>query len=149
MTRLAALALIAGLLVGCGGAPARTLPNGSPVAVIDQDCADRIEPLYDVLKDLSSRLNVGLSKVQYAERLGDVRVEYDDAIRGGTFPSGACFTTVKKLEDALNEHIAANNRWGDCIASPSCDVDTDALPELRTHWTRASALVEEVALALP
>lgn len=145
---LAYLGLIA-LLAACGGAPTRTLPNGSPVAVVDQECADRIKPLYDKLHDLDGRMDVGLTRPDYNNRLGDIRVVYNDVVDAGTIPSGACFDSAKKLEDALNQYITANGTWGDCIADVNCTVDTDALPKMRLNWSRASDLLDEVRLALP
>lgn len=149
---LAVAALLEGSIVGgCGalGAPTRTSANGSPVAVVDQDCATRLRPLYDKAQDLSSRLNVGLTQSAYNDKLGDVRVTYDAVVRGGALPTGACFDTGKKLETALNEFVTADNRWTACIADVNCTVKTDALPEMQTHWATASRLIDEVALALP
>ena len=149
MNRIASFGLIALLFAGCGGAPTRTLPNGSPVTVIDQDCVGRLQPLYDALRDLDSRLAVGLVRNDYGTRLGDIRVVYDDAVREGPFSGDGCFAAVQKLEGAFNEFISANNRWGDCISDTGCDVDTDALPEMQRRWATAGDLLDEVALALP
>jgi hypothetical protein len=104
MMRVARLVLLL-VLVACGGTPTRTLPNGVPVAVIDQSCPTRLKPLYDALREMDSRLSVGMGKADYTSRLGDVRVKYDAVTGEGDFPAGACFDTAVKLQDATNGHL--------------------------------------------
>jgi hypothetical protein len=142
------LVLVALLLLACDGAPSRTLPNGSPVAVVDQACADRIRPLYDAMSDLNSRLNVGLSKQDYATRVGDIQVVYDRMVAGGPFGPGACVQTAQKLETAGTEYIQAHTKWNDCLTNTACSNDS-IRPTLQGHWATASRLLTEVQYALP
>lgn len=46
---------------------------------MDAACEERIQPFYDALRDVDSRLDVGLNKAAYSEKLGDIRVVYDVA----------------------------------------------------------------------
>lgn len=124
------------------------MPNGSPIAIVDEACGTRLRPLYDALRDVDARLDIGMNRAQYGEKLGDVSVAYNTAAVGG-FTAGACLDTAKALETALNDYIAANTAWGDCIESSSCDVDTDALPGMRTRWERASGILDQVLYAFP
>src|SRR5688500_7971453 len=112
------------LLVACGGAPQRTLFNGQVVAVIDEACAARIKPFYDALRDLNSRLGVGLNKPAYSEKLGDISVVHDAAVREGPFESGACIDNMRKLESAFTAYTDAGNKWDACIRETGCSMDT-------------------------
>lgn len=144
------LVAVLGVLWGCSGigGPSRTFANGSPVPMVDAACVTRIRPLYDKLRDIDSRLNVGLVQAAYSEKLGDVRVVYDEIVRGGPL-IGACFDAGSKLQDALNEYNAANTRWTECIRDTNCTVDDDALPAMQGRWTMATKLLDEVALTFP
>ena len=146
--RTARLVLIVALLATGCGAPSRTMPNGSPVTVLDQACADRIQPLYNAERDLDSRLNVGLVETDYSTRVGDVRVAYDAAGRAGPFEAGACFEAAEKLQSVLNEYTAALSIWTACIGNVGCTLDS-IKAQLQTHWAQASSLLDDVQYALP
>jgi hypothetical protein len=104
-------------------------------------CLSELDGLLSALQELDSRLGVGLSYSDYSERVGDVRVAYDQVNFGALELS--CVTGAgSPLEDALNEHASAQNVWGDCIEDFDCD--TDGIdPELQEHWSDASSAVSD------
>jgi hypothetical protein len=111
-------------------------------------CADNFEALQSELEELNSRLTVGLNFDEYTNKLGDVRVEYDqvDFAAGGDL---RCLRQVGvKLEKAMNQYVQAAKTWNECITDYACDNES-IQPELQSKWARAGRLIAQAAAAGP
>jgi hypothetical protein len=100
-------------------------------------CRRSTRPLLNKLHDLDSRLDIGLNYDEYTDKVGDVRVAYDQVTpRLGS--QTECITAVGiPAEAAFNQYVKASNIWGDCFDDIDCE--TDAIePELHKHWSKAS-----------
>jgi hypothetical protein len=104
-------------------------------------CQRQIGSLQRELKAVNSRLDVGMTQSDYNTALGDVSIAYDDLSVGQLDPD--CLGVAVQLEGAFNRYIKANNEWSDCIDDLYCDLDADALPGLRDHWSAANRLIEK------
>lgn len=104
-----------------------------------RDCRRLQKGLLDELAELDSRLDIGLSYVNYSEKVADVRVAYD-RIEFEELELECVSRVGVHAETALNEYTKAVSRWGDCIESPSCSVDDDAQPAMQKRWSRAGRL---------
>jgi hypothetical protein len=157
---IAALALFTlvgcspGFLVATPGEPTPTpgatpTPTPSPPPTISAECAELLQPLLDALEDLDARLNVGLNKSQYSDRVGDVSVAYSrlDASKLSALGTD-CISTGATLEDAFNEYISANNEWSECLSDRDCSND-DVRPTLQRHWATATEEIDEVREQFP
>lgn len=155
MRLVIALALL--LLVGCGGAPAgsptptpRPTPTPVPTApTLSAECADELEGVMEALEQMKARLDIGLNRAAYSERLGDISVAYNrlDATElAGMGP--ACISTAATLEDAYNAYITASNEWSDCFNRTGCTLDSIE-SSLQEHWAEASDLIDEARQAFP
>ncbi len=104
-------------------------------------------PLLDALSEVDSRLDTGLTNPDYGTALGDVSVEYNKLELDRL--SDQCVDEVGvALEDAFNAYIEAGNRWDRCIEDTYCDVDLDALPQMRRQWSKASDLIADARSGL-
>jgi hypothetical protein len=103
-------------------------------------CESEMGPLLKQLRELDSRLNVGLSYDEYTTEVGDVRVVYDRVVEDVEDP--ICLTSVGiPAETALNQYAKAASKWGDCFDDIDCD--TDAIePTLRRYWDKASSSLD-------
>jgi hypothetical protein len=102
--------------------------------------------LIDTLKEVDSRLNVGLSQSELSDKIGDASVAYDDinakALRGTCLSAGA------KLETAFNNYVDTVSTWSDCIYDYGCDVDNDILSSMQAKWAVASRAVDRATTLL-
>jgi hypothetical protein len=143
MTRIVLLSL---LLIACGGATGSPTPppppTPTPAPTISEACAEQLEPVLEALEELDGRLDVGLTKVQYGERMGDIAVEYNRLDIDELSAEASCLAVAVILEDAYNQYITANNEWSDCISDTDCDTES-IQPTLQRHWSAASRKIEE------
>ena len=102
-------------------------------------CQAQTQPLMRELEAIDSRLDVGMTQPDYNTALGDVSIAYDALPVGRLDPN--CLTVAVQLEGAFNRYIRANNDWSDCIDDLYCDLDADALPGIREHWSAANRLL--------
>jgi hypothetical protein len=148
------LAVAAGAVVGVllasssnsgdkSGGPAHTTTVDTAAQAAQEKyekCKRQTAPLMQRLHELDSRLGVGLNYDEYTNKVGDVRVAYDQttsAIGGPECLSGVGLPA----EDALNEYVKASNTWGDCVDDINCDNDS-IQPELQGHWAKASLAID-------
>lgn len=105
-------------------------------------CQEQMEPLVDELAELNSRLGVGLSYDEYTNKVGDVRVAYDNIDYDELGDAATCLSEVGvPAEKALNQYVKAASAWGDCFDDIDCSNDT-VDPTLQRHWSKATPLVE-------
>jgi len=104
------------------------------------DCQRGLQKLTGELRDVDSRLSVGLTQDDYNSALGDVRVAYDTApFKRLDRP---CLLKVGvPLESAFQKYLNANEDWADCINNYGCNVDQDVLPGMRKDWAEATRLI--------
>jgi hypothetical protein len=154
--RTIAALLLAALLVSCGGSVApdgnSSLPASAasrtpvPNVVIAPSCPDEVTDYLDVLRDLDSRLSVGLNFASYGEYVGDARVAYDriDVEDIGA----ACLADVAvPAEEALNAYVDAYNIWNECIGDVDC-ANESITPDLQAKWADATEAIESALDAL-
>jgi hypothetical protein len=99
-----------------------------------------------VLEDLDSRLSVGLNFRDYGERVGDAKVAYDKIVIADLSPD--CVSRVgAPAETALNDYIAADDRWNRCIKSLSCKTSSIE-SELQAKWSDATSQIHSAKAAL-
>lgn len=123
-------------------------PSPRPETV-SQECVATLQPLVVALEELDGRLDVGLTKVQYGERVGDVSVAYSRLDVAQLAGMGlACVATAALLEDAFNEYVQANNKWSDCFARTGCTTDSIE-SQLQAHWSTACGKIVEARRAFP
>jgi hypothetical protein len=109
-------------------------------------CDRALGPLLKQLRELDSRLDVGLNYDEYTTEVGDIRVVYDSVVEQAEDP--ACLTSVGiPAEEALNEYAKAAGKWGDCFDDINCDTDSIE-PTLRKYWDRASTSIDTAQQAL-
>jgi hypothetical protein len=108
--------------------------------LIHDVCVEEFTPLLNQLRELDSRLSVGLTFPEYSEHVGDIRVEYD------RIPiDDLDFNCVQRVgipaENALNHYVDAHNEWNDCIQDLGCDTDSID-PSLQASWLDATQEIE-------
>jgi hypothetical protein len=110
---------------------------------LDPACADATQGLYDALFEIDSRLDVGMVIGDYRERVGDAQVAYDRT--GIDDLAQACKLLVgDPLRRVLNEYIAAQGRWSDCISDLGCRTSSIET-SLQTRWSRASSIMDDLS----
>jgi hypothetical protein len=107
-------------------------------------CQSQAGGLVKALGELNSRLNIGLNYSEYADKVADVRVAYDDAGFGDVETEDFdCISGVGlPAEKALNTYAAAYRTWNKCFESFSCDND-DIKSSLQRRWAKATIQVEQ------
>jgi hypothetical protein len=163
------LAVLALTAAACGGAAAPTgtatptgptpvptptqRPTPSPTPspeVITAACGEAMTPLFDALFELDARLDTGITHQAYGDALGEIsiaynRMDFDELAE----EDPRCIPLVGlDLEKAFNAYIDGGKIWGDCIQSPSCEVDTFA-PKFQAKWTEASEILDRVRDQFP
>jgi hypothetical protein len=151
---LGVLLSMALLLPGCGDEGTATAGGGTAIAKLRTAASDPAEPrvslaarrcrrslgeLLDSLESLANTLAVGLSYEDYLDSVNRVRTTY--ARIPAESPAIACLGRVAgPAEGALNLYIDAVNAWGDCLATPSCDLGS-VEPKLQRQWEEAGDLI--------
>lgn len=103
-------------------------------------CDRALGPLLKQLRELDSRLNVGLNYDEYTTEVGDIRVVYDSVVEQADDPT--CLTSVGiPAEEALNQYAKATGKWEECFDDIDCDTDSIE-PTLRKYWDRASTAID-------
>lgn len=110
-------------------------------------CTTLTGDLIDALKQVDSRLSIGLNQDEYGDLLGDVQVEYDD-LASQVRPdvdadTQECITDVAvPLERAFNRYVKVNNAWSRCISDYNCDFNEGAINRrTQVSWLLATNLI--------
>ena len=115
-------------------------------AIVPLNCPETVTSFVDSLRDLDSRLGVGLNFAAYSEKVGDAKVVYD-RINVSAISAGCLQQVAVPAESALNEYIDAYNTWNDCITNIDCANDS-ITPGLQSHWADAADLIAKAVGAL-
>lgn len=104
-------------------------------------CSNMNSGLIKALKQVDSRLAVGLDYSEYGDRLGDARVEYDNAV--SIAEDGIAQPCLQKvgtlLEDAFDRYADVLTLWGDCIEDYTCDFSAgETNAKAQRWWAEAS-----------
>ena len=110
------------------------------------ECEGQTNALLREVRELNSRLSVGLPYADYSEQVGSIRVAYDQ-VPFGNLDLDCGLEVGIPLEDALNSYVKAGNTWGDCIEDFNCDVDAID-PELQDKWNAATEHLDDATSGL-
>ena len=151
MSRVIASLVVAAVAAGCGGGHANTGPSAVDVAEHNYraahakaaaayvSCQTDLGSLVDRLSELTDRVRLGLNYAEYASKLEDVKVAYDE-VPFKRLRSPRCVGQVGiPAETAFNEHIRASNLWGTCVRDIACST-ASIRARLRRRWARAATL---------
>lgn len=97
------------------------------------------------LKELDSRLSVGLPYADYSEKVGDVQVAYDSSVDDILELPAGCLTDVgAKLEDAFNRYREVKDIWSDCIEDYDCNFGEGKVnARVQRKWAAATRSIEK------
>lgn len=110
------------------------------------ECEAQLGDLLASVKELDSRLAVGLPNAEYSREVGNIRVAYDQVPFNDLAPD-CTFDVGIHLENALNSYVKAGNIWNDCITNIDCEQDSID-PELQQHWLDAEGKVQSAEAGL-
>lgn len=101
---------------------------------LEQRCRSEVEPFVQELRDLSSRLTIGLSYLDYTTRVGDVAVAHGNVESGSL--DAKCLEAASVAEEGLEFHRIAQELWDLCIDIDNCEVPA-IKNGLQTAWRGA------------
>jgi hypothetical protein len=108
-------------------------------------CQLDTEEFLDALRELDSRLEVGVQLASYLELVGDAQAAFDRMTAG---VSDDCREQVGiPGAHALNAHIVAGATWNRCIQRVGCDLKSID-PKLQKKWSLASRKLAEAESGL-
>jgi hypothetical protein len=122
-------ALTALVAVGCGGSSG---PSQESL------CKTQLEPYLKTLKNLDSRLSVGITYADYGERVGDIAVAHDNVEWDDSW-EGDCLSARSDADTALAAYKRGGQRWTTCIRVPGCSASK--APKIQLQWSAAKAKV--------
>jgi hypothetical protein len=142
------LAAIVGMLLGlalvlpsCGEdrstAAGERTTIAAPTAQPRGACHSQLHRFLATMDSLRDKLARGLSYDEYLREVKTLRAAYR-ALDARKLPLGCLLASGAPGERAYNLHIDAVNRWGDCLATISCDT-VSIEPKLQRKWALASA----------
>lgn len=143
------MAVLVVVLAGCtfGGAPVRTLRNGSPAIIVDTVCAERLRPFLESLLSVRDTVSDDLTYEQFEERLATVEAVYRSTPMRDL--SDVCTETLASpLELIYFGYSGTRFRWSDCRSDGDCD-ETQMREVLRDYWTELAGDLERVMIAIP
>src|ERR1700736_4880128 len=91
------------ILVGCGGS------NAAGPQAASRPCQSATASTFSALRDLNSRLDVGLNQGDYATQVGNVNVVLNQ-LPSRQLPS-ACQPVLAELSQAVDAYKSANDAW--------------------------------------
>jgi hypothetical protein len=118
-----------------------------------QACRSRVAGFVEALRDVDSRLDVGLSYSEYSDAVGDAAVERGRA--GQAASAGrACARIASAAESAFDLYNGAVQTWNDCVFDDpvsifdvGCSLD-DIEFDLQLEWLKATDHVEKAVKRL-
>lgn len=110
---------------------------------IYDECKRLTAPLAKSLREVDSRLSLGLSFNDYADRSGDAQVRYDELVRKIDQLDDECLPVARPLETALNKYTRVYNLWNSCVDDYYCDFDDDVNAKAQSNWSSASRLLDQ------
>lgn len=113
-------------------------------------CKRFVGDFLDSLQEVNSRLSVGLNYEEYGNRLGDVRVVYDELVAGISQDTRDCTAKVAiPLEKAFQKYLGVLKVWGECIDDYYCDFSEGATNKaVQASWADATRLIQKSERAL-
>lgn len=105
-------------------------------------CHRQIGDFVEALRDIDSRLDVGMTQRDLMDAAADAAAERNDVDESAL--SDACDSTYDRAESALQIYAATAMEWNDCIFSDDwCDPDDPDDLDLQTPWSHASDALDE------
>lgn len=100
---------------------------------------DAVSPAADRAQELDSRLHIGLSYDEYTDKVGDLKVAYDQVdFDSADADQLDCLTAVGlPAEQALNQYTRAASAWSKCFDDVDCSNDS-VKPTWQRHWAQAT-----------
>lgn len=108
-----------------------------------QACRSATRELNDALRQIDSRLDIGLNHDDLGDRLGDVMVAYD-ALDIGSLDPSCVISVAVALEGSLNHYARSLTQWSDCLDDYDCRVEGAVLRDMRDEWRKASKRLGDV-----
>jgi hypothetical protein len=153
-------ALLAVVAAACGGGDeAQSPPTATEAATTAaatteaddatyEECEAAVGDLLDSLRELDSRLDVGMNYEEYNNRLGDVSVAYDRSVDNlQSLQSEQCLDVGTEAEDAFNAYIKASNIWDKCFDDIDCSTESIEA-KLQNQWAKATLMLEAASARL-
>jgi hypothetical protein len=104
-----------------------------------ESCRSQLEELTVGLREIDSRLDVGLNYEEYSDKVSDASVA-DGRIDIGSLPTSDCLLPLGLAKTALRSYIDAQDVWQNCVEDPECNSDSiDS--QLQKHWADASSKI--------
>jgi hypothetical protein len=141
--------LTVGMLLGvalalpaCGDE--ETTAAGTPTTTVSArstsaQCGRLLGDFLDSVESLNNALAVGLSYTDYLSAVDNSRAAYA-SVPVERLPIACLGRVGYPAERALDNYIAAANRWGRCLATASC-ATSEVEPALKRSWAGASHLL--------
>lgn len=105
-------------------------------------CTARIGPFVQAVRDISARLDVGMSESDLSDAAGKASVQRSRVDTAALSP--ACQYAFGQADDALTTYAATVSDWNDCIWSDDdCDPDDPEDLDLQTPWAEATSSITE------
>jgi hypothetical protein len=126
-------------------AASRSASLAAEAQVAYDECLAGTTVLMDALKDMNSRLSVGLTYQDYGEKVGDVQVAYDASVDGILETASSCLGGVgAKLETAVKRYREVQDIWSDCIDDYGCDFSEGPVNDkVQAKWAQATRGIEK------
>lgn len=144
--QLAALAALL-LLGACGSgndSGGRTEGNKalseSERQALQEECDEAFTDFMSSLKEINSRLDIGMNYEEYGNQVSDTKVTYD-AIDFEDLSEPCVEKVGVPAEKALNFYVDAYRSWNECIESSYCNDDKNTR-ELQGDWSDATFQIE-------
>lgn len=111
-----------------------------------EKCRDQLSGLLAGLKELESRIQIGMSYDEYTDQVADVNVAYNQ-VPFGQLDFGCVSKTGMPAEEALNSYADAADTWSECFSDFDCSLDSID-PELQKDWNRAGSQLDDAQSGL-
>lgn len=107
-------------------------------------CRSQIGGFLGKLRDIDSRLEVGMNEADYSKAVQDASVAANRIVESDLSPE--CASVFDLASDTLTRYSAIASDWNDCIYdSDDCDADTDVD---YSGWSAATSEIKEAYAAM-
>jgi len=108
-----------------------------------QKCRNQVGRFVGALRDIDSRLDVGMTQSDLSDATGDAATLANRIDESALAPN--CASVFDLAKDALDAYAGTVSAWNDCIWDDDCDPDTDVD---FSPWSDASHYLDEAYDAL-